>query len=138
MYQDQDRTTPYGGPAGGRVFLHQFKHGTSSGRLAIFALIAGLLGIAVSIASITLLLSYRSTTTNQIHQIRQELAQEQSAQSRDAGSVSGISTKVNNLAGTVSGIAGVLAPYNMICSQALVTQAGTGQFWYACADRNPG
>src|SRR5260370_41632511 len=76
MYEDQ-RTRPYGSPATARVFLHNFRSG-SSGRVVIFALIAGLLGLLLGAASLAYLLSYRSTTTAQMQTMRQALDQEQS------------------------------------------------------------
>src|SRR5580700_7243867 len=101
-YPDQPRTAPQTA----RVAHHIIKHG--SPRLVIFALIAGLLALAVSAASVTLFLSYRSTATAQIHQLQQAVA---NAQAGNQGNVS----SYNSLSGKVSAIgAGMaaLAPYS--------------------------
>ncbi len=135
MYQDQERTTPYGPPQTARVAHHIFRHGSS--RLVIFAVIAGLFGLALSAASMTLLVSYRSTATAQINQMRQELGQEQSnlskAQSSDAGSYNGLSGKVS----AINTAMAALAPYSKVCSTDLTGPNGPAQFWFLCSDQHP-
>jgi hypothetical protein len=133
MYEDQ-RTRPYS--TTGRVFLHQFKHG-SSGRLVIFAAIIGLLGLALGAASLTFLLSYRTMATAQINQMRQELNQEQSnldkAQSGNASSYNGLSNKVSAINAAMS----ALAPYSKVCSTDLTGPNGPAQFYFLCSDQKP-
>ena len=138
MYEDQQRARPYGSnPQTARVFLHNIRHGQGSGRLVIFALIAGLLGIAVGVASLTLFLSYKSTVTAQMREMRQAVAQEQSslskAQSGNASSVSGLSSKVTAIG---AGMA-ALAPYSSVCSQDLTGPNGPAQFYFLCTDQKP-
>ena len=73
MYEDQQRTRPYGNT--GRVFLHQFKHGSPGRGPVIFAALAALVALAVSTASITLLLQYRDTAQAQIGQLQRAVDQ---------------------------------------------------------------
>ena len=138
MYQDQDRTTPYGSPAGGRVFLHQFKHGASPGRLVVVTLVLGLLGIALGAASLVLLLMYRTTATaqaSQISQMRQELSQEQSSLSK---AQSGNSASYSALNGKISAIGSVLAPYEQVCETDLTNASGQpAAFWFPCSSARP-
>ena len=139
MYQEhqhdaQERTRPYNGQQTGRVFLHQFKHGGSSGRMVIFALIAGLLGVGVAAVSLALFLSYKGTTTTQIRQLREALASAQQSNQSNASSISGLSGKVSGIDGIVS----IFAPYTTACSQALVNQSGgTGLYYYPCSAQRP-
>ncbi len=132
MYQDQERTRPYGSPATARVFLHQLKHG-SSGRLVIFAAIVGLLGLALGAASLAFFLSYRSSVTAQMQTIRQELNQAQSSLSSNSSSVNGLSNKISAINAAMAAI----APYNQVCSQALIGQNGPATFYFMCSDLKP-
>jgi len=134
MYEDR-RTRPYGSPATARVFLHQLKHG--SGKLVMLAAIAGLLGLLLGVASLALLVSYRSTATAQMNQMRQELSQEQSnldkAQSGNASSISGLSNKISAIDAAMS----ALAPYSKVCSTDLTGPNGPAQFFFMCSDTKP-
>jgi hypothetical protein len=127
-YQGQERTAPYASPQTARVAHHIFRHG--SPRVVIFAAIAGLLALAVSAASLALLMSYRSTATAEIRQLQQAVANAQAGNQANVSAVSGLS-------GKVATIDAALAPFNMVCSQALVTQTGTGQFYFMCSATRP-
>jgi hypothetical protein len=131
MYQDQERTASYGPPQTARVAHHIFKHG--SPRLVIFALIAGLLGVAVAAVCLAMFLSYRSTATTQIRQLQEAVSNAQESNQSNVSSFSSLNGKVNTIGSALS----ALVPYNQVCSQALVTQTGTGQFWYPCTDQKP-
>lgn len=135
MYdQGQDRTAPYGRPQAGRVFLHQFKHGSPGRGLVIFAVIAGLLGIAVSVASLTLLLSYRSTAQAQIRQLQQAVANAQAGVQANVSGLSSQAGKVSSLNAALS----ALAPYTKVCATDLNGPNGPAQFYFLCTDQNPG
>jgi len=131
MYQDQERTRPYGSPATARVFLHQLKHG--SGRVVTCALVVGLLGLAFGAANLTFLLFYHSTTTAQINQIRQELSQAQSSLANAQSSYNRLSNKVSAIN---AGMA-ALAPYSKVCSTDLTGPNGPAQFYFLCSDQRP-
>jgi hypothetical protein len=135
MYEDRQGTRPYASP-GGRVFLHQFRHGSGRGSLAIFAAVVGLVGLAVSVASITLLLQYRGTAQAQIAQLQREVSSAQAA-SKGRASVS----QVDALAGKVSAasaVLGALAPYGQVCSQYLTgPSGGPTTFYLPCTDQKP-
>ena len=133
MYEDQQRTRPYGNT--GRVFLHQFKHGSPGRGPVIFAALAALVALAVSTASITLLLQYRDTAQAQIGQLQRAVASAQAA-SKGRASVSqvdGLAGKVNVISTAVS----ALAPFNQVCSQDLTGANGPAQFYFACTDQKP-
>jgi hypothetical protein len=135
MYEDQQQTRPYGNT--GRVFLHQFKHGSGSrGSLAVFAAVAALVALAVGTASITLLLQYRSTAQAQISQLQRAVASAQAA-SRGRASTS----QVNGLAGklsTISGALNALAQFDTVCSQYLTgPSGGPATFYFACTQTKP-
>jgi hypothetical protein len=132
MYEDQQQTRPYGNT--GRVFLHQFKHGTAGrGSLAVFAAVAGLLGLALGVIALALLLSYRGTATAQIRQLQQAVASAQAGNASTARSLNGVSGRVSGMASTVNAI----AQFDMACSQALTTSNGTGEFYFPCTDQKP-
>lgn len=128
MYEDQQRTAPQAG----RVFFHQFKHSTGRGPV-IFAAIAGLLGIAVSVASLTFFLSYRSTTGAQIRQLQQAVSNAQAASQGNVSSLNGLSGKV----GSINAALSALAPYSKICSTDLTGPNGPEQFYFLCTDQKP-
>jgi hypothetical protein len=132
----EDRTRPYGSQTTGRVFLHQFKHGSGSGRLAIYAVIVGLIGLALGAASLTLFLSYRSAATTQMNQLRQEVAKAQStlakAQAGYGSSLSGLASQVSGMDATLNG----LAQYGTQCSQALIGPHGPAQYNFPCKQQN--
>jgi len=134
----EDRTRPYSNQTTGRVFLHQFKHGQGSGRLALFATIAGVLGLALGVISLALFLSYRGSATAQIHQMQRELAKTQSTlakvQSGSANSLTGLASQVSGMNATLNG----LAQFNSVCSQDLTGPNGPAQFFFACTDKKPG
>jgi hypothetical protein len=132
-YQGQERTTPYGSPATGRVFLHQFKHG-SSGRLTIFAAIAGLLGIAVSAASMALFLTYKSSAETQIRQLQQAVYNAQADNQSNASSLSSQAGKLSSINAALSAI----AQFSKVCSQDLTGPNGPAQFFFQCTDTKPG
>jgi hypothetical protein len=102
----------------------------------IFAAAVALLGLAVSAASLTLLLSYKSTTQTQIRQLQRAVA---SAQAASRGSAS--ASQVDGLAGKVSTISGALnalAQFNTVCSQYLTgPNGGPTTFYFACTDTKP-
>jgi hypothetical protein len=129
MYEDQTR--PYS-PQAARVSHHIFRHG--SPRLAIFAAIAGLLALAVSAASITLLLSYRATATAQIRLLQQAVA---NAQQGNQTNVSGLSSQAAKIS-AVNAALSALAPYSKICATDLNGPAGPAQFYFLCTDQKPG
>jgi uncharacterized protein HemX len=131
MYQDQERTTPYGPPQTARVAHHIFKHG--SPRLVIFAAIVALLGLALGAASLTFFLSYRSTATAQIRQLQQAVANAQADNQSNTSSLSGLSGKVS----TIDAGMAALAPYSKICSTDLTGPSGPAQFYFACTDQRP-
>jgi uncharacterized protein HemX len=133
MYDDQQRTAPHASP-GGRVFLHQFRHSTGRGPLVVFAAIAGLLGIAVGVASLTFFLSYRSTVTAQMRQLQQAVANAQAGNQGNAQQLNGLSNKIT---GIDAGMAAI-APFSQVCSTDLTGPAGPAQFWFACSDQRPG
>jgi hypothetical protein len=135
MYgQDQQQTRPYGNT--GRVFLHQFKHGSGGRVPVIFAAVVALAALAVSTASITLLLQYRGTAQAQIGQLQRAVASAQAA-SRGRASAS----QVDGLAGKVSTISGALnalAQFNTVCSQYLTgPSGGPTTFYFACTQTKP-
>src|SRR6185437_3077494 len=137
MYdQDRQGTRPYGSP-GGRVFLHQFKHGSGGrGALVIFAAANALIGLAVSAASLTLLLSYKSSAQAQVSQLQRAVA---SAQAASRGSAS--ASQVDGLAGKVSSLntaMTAMAVFNTVCSQYLTgPSGGPTTFYFPCTDTKP-
>lgn len=131
----QPQTRPYG-PQTARVMFHQFRHG-GQGRLVMFAAIVGLLGLALGAAGLTLLVLYKSTATAQLSQMRQEittvdqqLQKAQNAANTDASNYSGLSGKVSAL-GTA------MNAWNLICAQALESQAGPGTYYFPCSSTRP-
>ena len=135
MYDDQQRTAPHASP-GGRVFLHQFRHSTGRGSLAIFAAVCALVGLAVAVASITLLLQYRSTAQAQVRQLQAAVSSAQAAsQGRaSASTVSGLAGKVNAITPVVDG----MAPYGLVCAQALQSSSnGAGIYYFPCTPTKP-
>jgi hypothetical protein len=132
MYDDQQRTAPHASP-GGRVFLHQFRHSTGRGPL-ISALIAGLLAIAVSAASLTFFVQYRSTAQAQIRLLQQAVSSAQQGAQRNASSIGGLSGKVS----TIGGALNALAPFSMTCTQYLTGPGGgPATFYFPCSDVKP-
>lgn len=130
MYEDQ-RTRPYGNPATARVFLHNFRSG--SGRVVIFAVILGFLGVALGAASLTFFLSYRSTVTAQMQQLQQAVANAQQDSQSNASSLNSQAGKIS----TINAALSALAPYYKVCSQALVGPNGPAQFYFLCSDQKP-
>lgn len=126
MYEEQTR--PYG-PQTARVAHHIFRHG--SPRLTIFALIAGLLAIAVSAASLTFFLSYKSSAETQIHQLQQAVSNAQAASQGNASGLNGLSGKVS----TIDAGMAALAPFSKICSTDLTGPNGPEQFYFLCTDQ---
>ena len=102
----------------------------------IFAAVAALVGLAVSTASITLLLQYRGTAQAQIRQLQQAVASAQAA-SRGRASAS----QVDGLAGKVSTISAALnalAQFDTVCSQYLTgPSGGPTTFYFPCTDQKP-
>jgi|SRR5580704_4070677 hypothetical protein len=136
MYQDQDRTTPYGPAQTARVAHHIFKHG--SPRLVILAVIAGLLGIVVGAASLTLFLTYKSTAETQIRQLQQAVSNAQAGNQSNVSSLKSVSGKISGIDATLNTLAGNVAPFNMTCSQYLTgPNGGPTTFYFACSDTKP-
>lgn len=133
MYEDQ-RTRPYASPQTGRVFLHQFKHGSPGRGLLVSALITSLLALAVSAASLAFFLSSRGTAAAQVSQLRAEVASQASAlgTARSEGAASFASVN-----GKVARIEALLGTFGMVCSTDLTGPAGPAQFWFACTDQKP-
>ncbi len=137
MYDNQQRTRPYASPQTGRVFLHQFKHGSPGRGLLVSALITSLLALAIGAASLTLFLSSRGTAAaqaTQVSQLRAEVASQASALSaaRSAGAASFASVN-----GKIASIGSLLGTYGMVCSTDLTGPDGPAQFWFACTDQKP-
>ena len=140
MYQDQYGETPYEDRTVPQHATPTLYPPTPRKMpwLALTAITAGFLGLALGAASLTLFLSFKSTTAAQISQLRQELSQAQSTldkvQSGDASSYDALNTKISSIDGIVS----ILAPYTTACSQALVNQSGgTGLYYYPCSAQRP-
>ena len=133
MYEDQQRTRPYGNT--GRVFLHQFKHGSPGRGPLIFAIITGLLGLAVSAASLTLLLSYKSTAQAQVRQLQRAVASAQAATQGRASQVDSQAAKISRLDTAMAAI----AQFSTVCSQYLTgPNGGPTTFYFPCSDVKPG
>ena len=134
MYEDQQRTRPYGNT--GRVFLHQFKHGSPGRGPVIFAAAVALLGLAVSAASLTLLLSYKSTAQAQVRQLQRAVASAQAASrgSASASQVDGQAAKISRLDTAMAAI----AQFSTVCSQYLTgPNGGPTTFYFPCSDTKP-
>jgi hypothetical protein len=101
----------------------------------IFAAAVALVGLAVSMASITLLLQYRGTAQAQISQLQRAVASAQAAsQGRaSASQVDGLAAKVS----TISAALSALAPFNKVCSTDLTGPNGPAEFFFACSDQKP-
>jgi hypothetical protein len=101
----------------------------------IFAAAVALLALAVSTASITLLLSYKSTAQAQIRELQQAVASAQSASRGRAstGQVDGLAARVS----TISAALSALAPFNKVCSTDLTGPNGPAEFFFACSDQKP-
>jgi hypothetical protein len=93
-----------------------------------------LLALAVSAASVTLFLSYRSAATAQIHQLQQAVANAQAGNQSNASSYNSLSGKVS----TIDAGMAALAPYGKVCSTDLTGPAGPAQFYFLCTDAKPG
>jgi len=128
MYEEQTR--PYGQQTA-RVAHHIFKHG--SPRLVIFAAIAGLLALAVSAASVTLFLTYKSSAETQIRQLQQAVANAQADNQSNASSLNSQAGKISSINAALS----ALAPYSKVCSQDLTGPNGPAQFFFMCSDTKP-
>jgi len=102
----------------------------------IFAAVVALAALAVSTASITLLLQYRGTAQAQIDRLKRAVASAQAA-SRGRASAS----QVDGLAGKVSTISAALnalAQFNTVCSQYLTgPNCGPTTFYFPCTDQKP-
>ena len=134
MYDDQQQARPYGS-TGGRVFLHQFKHGTPGRGPVIFAVVIALVGLAVSTATMALLLSYKSSAQAQVAQLQAAVASAQAAaQGRaSASTVSGLAGKVSTISGQLS----AMAPFSKVCSTDLTGPNGPAEFFFLCTDQKP-
>ncbi len=108
MYQDQAR--PYGSQQAGRVFLHQFKHGSPGRGPLVFAVAVALVALAARAASLALLLSYRSTAQAQIRQLQETVSSAQSNSASNTYSITGQAAKISAID---AGMA-VLAPYSQV------------------------
>ena len=127
MYeQGQDRTAPYGPPQAARVSHHIFRH--QSGQLVIFAVILGLLGLALGAASLTFFLSYRSTTTAQIRQLQQAVA---NAQQSNQGNVSSLNSQASKIRSLNAAMAAI-AQFDTVCSTDLTGPNGPAQWDFMC------
>ncbi len=129
MYEDQTR--PYS-PQTARVAHHIFKH--ESPRLVIFAVIAGLLGLALGAASLTFFLSYKSSAQAQINQLQAAVSNAQAGNQGNTSSIDGQAAKISAINAALS----ALAPYSKICSTDLTGPNGPAQFYFLCSDQKPG
>jgi hypothetical protein len=102
--------------------------------LALGAYAIGLLGVVVAAITLGLFLSFKAQAQGELHQARKELATEQANLSKVQLSNDSRYTK---LFGSVSGVANALAPYSMICSQALIGPSGPAQYYFACSNTKP-
>lgn len=103
-------------------------------RAAFIIATVSLVGLVVIVA---LFLTYRSSVTAQINQLQQAVSNAESSLSKAQATSQGNASSVDGLSNEVSAIEAAQARYNMVCSQALVTQTGTGQFWYPCSATRP-
>jgi hypothetical protein len=100
--------------------------------------VVAIIGVALGAIALTFALSYRSTVTAQLTQMRQELNQAQSnlskAQSNGAASFSSLNGKVSSIDNTLN----TITQFNQVCSQALVGQNGSpGLYYYPCSAVRP-
>jgi hypothetical protein len=102
-------------------------------RAVIGAYIVGVLGLAAAAVSLALFLSYKSSVTAQLGQMRQQASQANqtlaTTRSEAASTYDALYAKINSVSS--------LAPYGMVCSQDFTGQDGPAQFWFPCTDRRP-
>jgi hypothetical protein len=77
--------------------------------------------------------SARQTAVRQSAQIAQLRTELGKAQSRVAGSISGLAGQVSSMDSTLN----ALAPYNRVCSTDLTGPNGPAEFFFLCTDTKP-
>jgi hypothetical protein len=93
-----------------------------------------LLALAVSAASVTFFLSYKSSAETQIRQLQQAVVNAQAGNQSNASSLNGLSGKVN----TIDAGMAALAPFSKICATDLTGPNGPATFFFMCTDVKPG
>lgn len=102
-------------------------------RLTGAYIIAGF-GLAVALASLWLFSSYKTSAASQVTQLRHQLATVQSAQSKTADNLNGVSSQISSAQGELT----LLAPYNSVCTQYLTgPNGGPATFYFPCSMQKP-
>ena len=89
----------------------------------------------MALVSLWLLSSYKTSAASQVAQLRHQLATVQTAQSKTAGSVNGLSAQISSAQGELT----LLTPYSSVCSQYLTgPNGGPDTFLFPCAEKKAG
>jgi hypothetical protein len=94
--------------------------------------IAGVAGITLAAVTMAMFLLFRSATTAQITELRQEVATAQQAQADTAGAVTGLSNRVKGLTGDLNAVGDLVTPFTTICSTDLTGPGGPAQYDFLC------
>ena len=132
MYQQPDYSTqpqPHAVTPSHVVTTHRQVDWRLAGAYIIAALAVG-----VACASLWLFHSYKVTVATQMTQLRHAVASAQTAQSKDANSISNLSDQISSASGELV----LLAPYRMTCEQYLTgPNGGPTTFYLPCTDVKP-
>lgn len=127
------------GPASTRVMFHQFRHGQGRG-LVIGSAAVAVLALAVAAASLAMMFLTRGADSTQLASLHQQVGtlagrvgtlSGQLATARQANA--GLASRVDSLAPVVTG----MAPYGLVCAQALESQNGPGTYYFPCSGTKP-
>ena len=94
--------------------------------------IAGVAGITLAAVTMAMFLLFRSTTTAQITELREEVAAAQQAQANTAGAVTGLSNRVKGLTGDLNAVGDLVTPYTTVCSTDLTGPNGPAEYLFLC------
>lgn len=99
------------------------------------AYIIAAFALGVALVSLWLLSASKTSFNAQMTQMRHTLATVQSAQSKTADNLKGVSAEISSAQGELS----LLAPYNSVCSQYLTgPNGGPDTFLFLCAEKKAG
>jgi uncharacterized protein HemX len=101
----------------------------------IGAYIIAAFALGAALVSLWLLSSYKTSAASQVTQLRHQLATAQSAQTKNAKSINGLSGRVSADESQLV----LLTPYTMVCSTYLTgPSGGPATFWFPCSAQKPG
>lgn len=99
---------------------------------ALVPYIVAVAALALAAVSMTILMLFKGSAESQLTELRQEVASAQQAQTATAGTVTGLSRRVNGIAANLNAVGTLVSPFTTVCSTDLTGPNGPAQYDFLC------